>query len=61
LRFAQHVLAQQQLHVFKGTSFVLAYEPNARGLLMFFDGLDGFSWRQEVGVPIHNQAQWDLS
>jgi peptide chain release factor subunit 1 len=39
--------------------FVLAYQPNARGLLMFFDGLDGFSWRQEVGVPIHNQARWD--
>ena len=39
--------------------FVSAYEPKARGLLMFFDGLDGFSWRQEVGVPIHSQARWD--
>ena len=39
--------------------FVSAYEPNARGLLMFFDGLDGFSWRREVGVPIHSQARWD--
>ena len=39
--------------------FVTAYEPKARGLLMFFDGLDGFSWRREVGVPIHSQARWD--
>jgi peptide chain release factor subunit 1 len=39
--------------------FVSAYEPSTRGLVMFFDGLDGFSWRQEVGVPIHNQARWD--
>jgi rubrerythrin len=39
--------------------FVSAYEPHARGLVLFFDGLDGFSWRQEVGVPIHNQARWD--
>jgi peptide chain release factor subunit 1 len=38
--------------------FVSAYEPSTRGLLMFFDGLDGFSWHQEVGVPIHSQAQW---
>jgi peptide chain release factor subunit 1 len=39
--------------------FVSAYEPKARGLLMFFDSLDEFSWRQEVGVPIHSQARWD--
>jgi peptide chain release factor subunit 1 len=39
--------------------FVSAYEPRARGLVMFFDGLDGFSWRQEVGIPIHSQARWD--
>jgi peptide chain release factor subunit 1 len=39
--------------------FVSAYEPSTRGLVMFFDGLDGFSWRQEIGVPIHSQARWD--
>jgi peptide chain release factor subunit 1 len=39
--------------------FVSAYEPSARGLVMFFDGLDGFSWRQEIGVPIHSQARWN--
>ena len=39
--------------------FVSAYEPRERGLVMFFDGLDGFSWRQDVGVPIHSQARWD--
>ena len=37
--------------------FVSAYEPSARGLVMFFDGLDGFSWRQEIGVPLHSQAR----
>jgi peptide chain release factor subunit 1 len=39
--------------------FVSAYEPGARGLVMFFDGLDGFFWHQELGVPIHSQARWD--
>jgi peptide chain release factor subunit 1 len=39
--------------------FVSAYEPGERGLVMFFDGLDGFSWRQQVSVPIHSQARWD--
>lgn len=39
--------------------FVSAYEPGARGLVMFFDTLDGFFWHQELGVPIHNQARWN--
>lgn len=39
--------------------FVAAYEANARGLVMFFDGLDGFFWHQEIDVPIHHQARWD--
>jgi len=39
--------------------FVAACEPNARGLVMFFDALDGFFWHQEIGFPIHNQARWD--
>src|SRR5690242_9799760 len=39
--------------------FVSAYEPKERGLVMFYDGLDGFYWRQEVGVPIYSQARWD--
>lgn len=39
--------------------FVSAYEAKARGLVMFFDSLDGFFWHQELGVPIHNQARWD--
>jgi peptide chain release factor subunit 1 len=39
--------------------FVSAYDPRTRGLVMFFDGLDGFSWRKEVGVPLHSQARWD--
>ena len=39
--------------------FVSAYEPRARGLVMFFDGTDGFFWHQEIGVPIHTQARWD--
>jgi peptide chain release factor subunit 1 len=39
--------------------FVSVYEPRSRGLVMFFDGLDGFSWRQEVGIPIHSQVRWN--
>ena len=39
--------------------FASAYEPGTRGLLMFFDSLDGFFWHQALGVPIHNQARWD--
>jgi peptide chain release factor subunit 1 len=39
--------------------FAAAYEPRSRGLVMFFDALDGFFWHQEVDVPIHNQARWD--
>jgi peptide chain release factor subunit 1 len=40
--------------------FVAAYQPAARGLILFFDSVDGFFWHQEVGVPIHNQVRWDF-
>lgn len=39
--------------------FVSAYEPNVRGLVLFYDGLDGFFWHQELGISVHNQARWD--
>ncbi len=39
--------------------FVAAYEPAARGLVLFFDSIDGFFWHQAVGVPIRNQARWN--
>jgi peptide chain release factor subunit 1 len=39
--------------------FVSAYEPNARGLVLFFDVVDGFFWHQELGVRIHSQVRWD--
>lgn len=39
--------------------FASACEPGARGLVMFYDTLDGFFWHQELGVPIHNQARWN--
>ena len=39
--------------------FISAHDPTERGFVMFFDGLDGFSWRQVLDVPIHSQARWD--
>jgi predicted HTH transcriptional regulator len=41
------------------TGFVSAYQPRARGLVLFFDESDGFFWHEEIDVPLHNQARWD--
>jgi peptide subunit release factor 1 (eRF1) len=41
------------------TDFVSAYQPGARGLVLFFDESDGFFWHMETDVQLHNQARWD--
>jgi peptide chain release factor subunit 1 len=41
------------------TDFVSAYQPGARGLVLFFDAADGFFWHMEIGVPLHNWVRWD--
>jgi peptide chain release factor subunit 1 len=38
---------------------VRACLPAARGLIVFSDSVDGFSWFREIGVRIHNQARWN--
>jgi peptide subunit release factor 1 (eRF1) len=39
--------------------FVSAYAPAARGLVLFFDAVDGFFWHQELDCPIVNHVRWD--
>ena len=40
------------------TDFVSAYEPRARGLVMFLDNTDDFFWHAELNIPVHNRADW---
>jgi peptide subunit release factor 1 (eRF1) len=39
--------------------FVSAYQPQARGLGLFFDGADGFFRTVEFDVPVQREAHWD--
>jgi peptide subunit release factor 1 (eRF1) len=41
------------------TDFVSAYQPQARGLGLFFDESDGFFRYVEFDVPIQREAHWD--
>jgi peptide chain release factor subunit 1 len=41
------------------TDFVSAYQPQARGLGLFFDESDGFFRYVEFDVPVQREAHWD--
>lgn len=41
------------------TDFVSAYQPQARGLGLFFDEADGFFRYVEFDVPVQREAHWD--
>src|SRR5215831_14924508 len=41
------------------TEFVSAYQPQARGLGLFFDESDGFFRYVEFDVPVQREAHWD--
>jgi peptide chain release factor subunit 1 len=41
------------------TDFVSAYQPQARGLGLFFDVSDGFFCDVEFDIPIQREAHWD--
>src|SRR5215471_4146774 len=41
------------------TDFVSTYQPQARGLGLFFDGSDGFFRDVEFDIPIQLEAHWD--
>jgi peptide chain release factor subunit 1 len=39
--------------------FVSHYLPRGRGLVMFFDTVDGFFWQESLDVPLPNEARWN--
>jgi peptide subunit release factor 1 (eRF1) len=41
------------------SNFVSSYQPNARGLGLFFDESDGFFRDMEFDVPVQREARWD--
>jgi peptide subunit release factor 1 (eRF1) len=52
-------LSRFNLAAHRITDFVSAYQPQARGLGLFFDEADGFFRDVEFDVPIQREAHWD--
>jgi hypothetical protein len=63
IRDAIHDAAEMEKFVMAAhhiEDFVAAYEPAARGLILFFDSLDGFFWHQEVDHAVREGAKIEV-
>jgi hypothetical protein len=39
--------------------YVAAYSPTAKGIVLFYDTIDGFFWHHEFGFAVTDQFRWD--